>query len=176
MSFMVSPTGADHCVTTPDGLLANENMFKGFHPLGWLKAPAANDLSPRKVAIFRESQLQNIMGDSLVFCQFPNLTFDQAVGLIKGVTGWDTGIPELLRIAERIVTLMRLFNLREGFTAENDALPERFYQPTTNGALANLNIDRSAYEKARQLLRINGWDYMVFLYGKVAELDSDNNQ
>jgi aldehyde:ferredoxin oxidoreductase len=172
MSFMVSPTGADHCVTTPDGLLANENMFKGFHPLGWLKAPAANDLSPRKVAIFRDSQLQNILGDSLVFCQFPNLTFDQAVGLIKAVTGWDTGIPELLRVAERTVTLMRLFNLREGFTAKHDVLPERFFQPTTNGALAKLNIDRSAYEKARQYYYVlMGWDSNgVPLPEKVVEL------
>ena len=79
--------------------------------------------------------------------------------LLKAVTGWDTGMVEILRVAERIVTLMRLFNIREGFTAADDVLPERYFQPKTDGVLANINIDRKKYEKARQYYYIlMGWD------------------
>jgi len=46
--------------------------------------------------------------------------------LLKAVTGWDTGIGELLRIGERVLTTMRLFNMREGLTDADDTLPERF--------------------------------------------------
>ena len=57
---------------------------------------------------------------------------------------------ELLRVAERTLNLMRLFNLREGLTGQDDRLPERFYSATRDGALANLKVDRGVYEKARK--------------------------
>jgi aldehyde:ferredoxin oxidoreductase len=42
------------------------------------------------------------------------------------VTGWDVDGAELERTAARIVLAKRLFNLREGWTREEDWLPERF--------------------------------------------------
>ena len=172
LGFILSPTGADHCVVTPDGLLANPQMFKPYHGLGWQEPPGPEEVSPRKVAIFRDAQLMNIVCDSLVFCQFPGITFDQMVELLKGVTGWDTGIPELAKIAERTLNLMRLFNLREGLTAADDVMPGRFYQPTRDGALANLEDRRPEYEKARSYYyALMGWDSEgVPLPEKVAEL------
>ncbi|MDY0058005.1 MAG: aldehyde ferredoxin oxidoreductase family protein [Methyloversatilis sp.] len=172
LSFMLSPTGADHCVTTPDGLLANEMMFSQFHALGWLEPPSPTEINPRKVSIFKDSQLQNLICDSLVVCQFPGITADQIVELLKGVTGWDTGLTEIMRIGERITTLMRLFNLREGITEADDKLPERYYQPTQGGPLADLKIDKDIYEKARKYYYVlMGWDANgVPLPEKVEEL------
>jgi aldehyde:ferredoxin oxidoreductase len=46
--------------------------------------------------------------------------------LIAGVTGLDLDGHGLLEIGERIWTLERLFNNREGFTRADDRLPERF--------------------------------------------------
>jgi len=43
---------------------------------------------------------------------------------------------------------MRLFNLREGFTAAHDVLPPRFYQPKYDGSPVKA-IDRAAMDKAR---------------------------
>jgi len=158
LSFLLSPIGADHCTTTPDGLLAGP-LFPQFHVLGWNTPPGANEVSPRKTALFKDSQFQNILGDSLLFCQFPDATFDVFLDAVKGVTGWDTGLPELMKVAERIVTLMRLFNLREGLTVDDDKVPERFYQPTRNGPLAKIKVDREAYEKARKYYYVlMGWD------------------
>jgi aldehyde:ferredoxin oxidoreductase len=147
-------------------------MFQPFHSLGWQEPPEPTEISPRKVAIFRDSQLMNIICDSLVFCQFPNITFDKTVELLKGVTGWDTGIPEILKIAERTLTLMRLFNLREGLTVTDDMMPDRFFQPTRDGPLANLENRRAEYEKARSYYyALMGWDKNgVPLPEKVMEL------
>jgi aldehyde:ferredoxin oxidoreductase len=172
MSYLLSPTGADHCATGPDGLLANDFMFSPFHVLGWNAAPAPTEVTPRKTGIFKDAQLQNILCDSLVVCQFPGFDFNQMLELVKATTGWDTGLPELMRIAERTVTLMRLFNLREGLTGNDDKVPERFYQPTTNGVLANLKVDRAGYDKARHYYyTLMGWDSNgVPLPEKVEEL------
>jgi aldehyde:ferredoxin oxidoreductase len=159
MAYLLAPNGADHCAAAMDGLVANENMFKPYHALGWDQPPTPTEINPGKVGIFKDSQLFNILGDSLVFCQFPGLDFEQTVQLLKGVTGWNTGLPELMRIGERIVTLMRLFNLREGLTGSDDKLPERFYQSADNGPLVNLKVDRDGYLKALNYYYVlMGWD------------------
>jgi aldehyde:ferredoxin oxidoreductase len=172
-SFMVSPIGADHNVTQPDGLLENEMFFKQYQQqLGFPAPPQSNDLSPRKVSVFRLSQFLCILYDSLASCHFIGPSFEQIAELLKAVTGWEIGIPELHRIAERIVTLMRLFNIREGVSGEDDVLPDRFFQPTTDGALSNLKADRAAYDKGlKYYYALMGWDAKgVPLSEKVEEL------
>jgi aldehyde:ferredoxin oxidoreductase len=159
LNFMVDPTGANHCGAQPDGALANEVPFKKYHPLGLLKAPSTTDMSPRKVSVFKTAHLQSMMYDCMVVCHFPGINFDQTVELMKAVTGWDTGIPELLLAAERTLTTMRLFNLKHGITGADDALPKRFYQANASGALSNLEYDGEGLEKAKKYFyALMGWD------------------
>jgi aldehyde:ferredoxin oxidoreductase len=68
--------------------------------------------------------------DSLILCKFLRGVFEDPMPewarLLNTVTGWDTDADELTRTAQRIVMTKRLFNLREGWTREEDWLPERF--------------------------------------------------
>jgi aldehyde:ferredoxin oxidoreductase len=172
LGFLVHPIGADHCATAPDGPMSGEMPFKSYHVMGWDRPPAINEVSPYKVGVFKDSLLQNILMDSLVCCQFPNLNFEQAVDLVKGITGWDTGLPELMKIAERICTLMRLINIREGISPSEDKLPERFLGPTNSGPLATLKVDKEGYAKALKYYYVlMGWDNNgVPLPEKISEL------
>jgi aldehyde:ferredoxin oxidoreductase len=172
MGYLVSPTGADHCCTDPDGMLASDFMFAPFHTLGWDTPPKPLEITSRKIGIFKDAQFVNMLHDSVLVCHFPGFDFNMLVDLVKATTGWDTGLPELMRISERIVTLMRLFNLREGLTVQDDKMSERYYQPTKNGTLATAVIDREAYHKARlYYYTIMGWDKNgVPLKEKVEEL------
>ena len=172
MGFMLSSTGADHCVVMPDGPLSNEGPFKQFHALGWSRPPGTNELSPQKTAIFRQAQFWNIIADSLVVCQFPNISFNHTVELIKAVTGWDTGLGELMQIGERIVTLMRLFVVREGVTRDDDTMPERLFHPTKGGDQEKLTINPEDYYQARDYYySLMAWDSNgVPLPDKVEEL------
>ena len=159
MGFILSPTGADHCVVMPDGPLSSEGPFQQFHALGWDRPPRKNELTPRKTSIFREAQCWNMVCDALVVCQFPNISFNQTVDLLKGVTGWDTRLMELMRVGERIVTLMRLFITREGVTRSDDVLPDRLLHPTKGGGQDNLKINPADYDKARDYYYVlMGWD------------------
>jgi aldehyde:ferredoxin oxidoreductase len=74
--------------------------------------------------------------DYLVICFIPLINHDHKLELIKAVTGWNTGWVELLKVSERIMTTMRLFNIREGFTAADDEFPLRYYQPKADGILS----------------------------------------
>ena len=63
------------------------------------------------------------------------------------------------RASERTVTMARAFNMREGFTRADDQLPQRFFQPTTVGALKETAIDPAAMDRAiHTFYRMMGWD------------------
>jgi len=49
--------------------------------------------------------------------------------IVGAVTGWDTNAWELWKAAERLVTMARAFNVRQGFTPADDRLPLRMAEP-----------------------------------------------
>jgi aldehyde:ferredoxin oxidoreductase len=66
---------------------------------------------------------------------------------------------EQIRVAERVLTMCRLFNIRAGFTADDDRLPDRFFKPTQDGALKDKSLDIEEMEKAkRYYYYLMGWD------------------
>jgi aldehyde:ferredoxin oxidoreductase len=57
------------------------------------------------------------------------------------VTGWDYTEDELRSAGERIYTLKKLFNIREGWQPEDDWLPERLLrEPLTTGSAAGVAL------------------------------------
>jgi len=78
---------------------------------------------------------------------------------VTAITGWQTSFWELMKVAERGVALMRIFNLREGFTASDDRLPERFATPQPTGGLAGVIVDPEELARAQKLYYgMLGWD------------------
>jgi aldehyde:ferredoxin oxidoreductase len=59
------------------------------------------------------------------FFMYAGVTVDHWAAILSALTGRPYSGLDLLDIAERVYTLQRLFNLREGFTAADDQLPER---------------------------------------------------
>jgi len=159
LGFMVNPHGADHCCNLHDPMYATKEQLKELNPLGILEPVPPDDIGPRKVALFRLIQLKHIVFDCLVLCQFLPYDYEQVADVTAAVTGWNTGVMEQLRVAERILTMMRLFNIREGFTAADDKLPQRFFQPKTDGALADKPLDPAKVEQAKHYYySLMGWD------------------
>jgi aldehyde:ferredoxin oxidoreductase len=68
--------------------------------------------------------------DSLIICKFLRGVFEDFHGetadMLRRVTGWDTTADELRETARRIIATKRQFNLRAGWTLDEDTLPERF--------------------------------------------------
>jgi aldehyde:ferredoxin oxidoreductase len=157
IGYMLNPHGADHCLamgggTSPMGL-SNLNQFG-------VLTPVKEDFGPRRMSLFKLNHCLSILNDCLVICLMPNISSDQKVELLKSVTGWNTGWVEMLQIGERVLTTMRLFNNREGFTDADDELPERYYQRKSDGVLSTKDpADKATMARARQLYYYYmGWD------------------
>jgi aldehyde:ferredoxin oxidoreductase len=98
------------------------------------------------------------------------------VAYVKAVTGWETSLFDLLKVGERHANMARIFNLREGFTARDDVLPDRFFQPLEGGPLKGKTIDREQFSTAMETYyEMMGWDPETGIprEGKLAELDLD---
>jgi len=163
LGYMVNPHGADHMDNMMDLLMSGYGtqlamILDDALPLG-LEPTTLEDGGPRKVAYFKVQHCKRIITDCLPLCHFLPYSFAQVVRLVEAVTGWETTVMEQIRVAERVLTLCRLFNLRAGFTAEEDRLPERFYEPTPGGALEDKALDRQEMEAAkRYYYDLMGWD------------------
>lgn len=103
--------------------------------------------------------------DALDFCVFaiaPTrvLTLRDMADLLGAVTGWNTSSYEIMRYGERRLHLMRVYNLREGLTAAEDTLPDRFFnEPIRSGQWAGVRLDRERFASAiRTYYRMMGWD------------------
>jgi len=121
--------------------------------------------SPAKVRNYNALNLVWSGTDGLGVCLYAcaptrYLKLEQIAELVSAVTGWDFSSYELFRIGERRNALMRWYNYREGFTAADDTLPERFYtEPIRSGRHAGAVIDRAKFRKMIETYyEICGWD------------------
>lgn len=84
-----------------------------------------------------------------VFCAVHAPKWDEFSKLIYLVSGLELPKPQLMEIGERISTIERMFNIREGFSRKDDTLPERFFkEPTPIGfpIVKGKKIDRDKFK------------------------------
>ena len=160
LGYSINPHGADHQDNMHDTRYSQPGRaFDDARLLGILEPLPADDLGPRKVAAFRNVHLSRIVKDSLLLCMFLPYNIKQVVDILAAVTGWETSTVEMLRVSERTLTTARLFNIREGLSAADDKLPDRFFQPKRNGDLSTKFYDREQLEKAKSYYyTLMGWD------------------
>ncbi|MFC1918008.1 aldehyde ferredoxin oxidoreductase family protein [Chloroflexota bacterium] len=159
LGFMVNPHGADHSFSVFDNMHTTPGGIEEFKSLGIREPLPTDDISTRKVDLLRIVHCKRIIVDSLAICQFFPYRLSQLAEITKAVTGWDTSVTELLKTGERLLNMARQFIIREGFTADDDKLPKRFYQPKTDGALSKKGLDPADMEEARRYYyTVMGWD------------------
>ena len=166
MGYAISEIGADHLVVAHDPALSNPESlsFKGAQPLGISQAQPARSLSLEKMNHFYILEKWNSFEKVVGLCFFgpaPRsfIQPDDVLASIQAATGWNFTIDEVLQIGERATNMARIFNLRAGFSREDDTLPERLFQPLENGALQGQAMPRPEFEQAlTQLYQLKGWD------------------
>ena len=126
-------------------------------PLGELFSGAADPLiNDGKAQLFRDHQADKAVWDSASLCYFPGygMRLKELWQLVTAATGFDyPRVADLEKLGERVSTLARLFNVREGFNRLHDTLPTRnLSQPLEGKHVVDLAPMLDDY------YRIMGWD------------------
>ncbi len=97
-----------------------------------------------------------------VFCAVHAPKFEEWTNLIDYAAGMKFSKGELMTVGERIYTIERMFNIREGFSRRDDTLPERYFkEPTPLGLpiAKGKKIDREKFEKMLdEYYELHGWN------------------
>jgi len=160
--YAVSNRGGCHVQSMHDPDLESPNMApeisisKPLHRL---------DTSREKVLAMKKTQDYIAIINSLVICECiywfggPLYRPVDLVEMINAVTGWDYTVEEFMTTGERINTLCRAFNVREGITRKDDCLPPRFMEPLQGGPTEGQVITKEEFESMlNNYYEICGWD------------------
>ncbi len=113
--------------------------------------------------------------DSLIVCKFVgyNVNEEYLSRLLTAVTGIEYSQEDIMEVGERIYTLERAFNAREGLDRKDDVLPRRFTEePLAEGGSRGSVVHLQ--EMLDEYYSIRGWDSRgVPLRARMDELGLD---
>lgn len=148
LGFAVGSRGADH-------------NRSGAYQVDFSDQVDRFNIDSSAVPLAIETEDEAALMDSLILCKFLRGVFEDrfaAMGeMLRLVTGVERSTNDLRATARRIVTSKKLFNIRQGWTPEEDCLPDRFMdQSLSNSATGPAVLSRSklqsmiaAYNSAR---------------------------
>ncbi len=166
MGYAISEIGADHLVVAHDGAFSNpESMqFQNAKSLGITVAQPARVINAEKMEHFFILEKWGSLEKTIGYCFFgpaPRSFIhpDDVLASLNAASGWNLTMEDALHIGERATNMARIFNLREGFSRQDDTLPERIFQGLENGPLAGIGLPRQDFEKSLSILYgLKGWD------------------
>ncbi len=161
--YAVNPFGADHQSSEHD---PSYNWYPDRMAELDLLDPQPNQaLNAEKVRFALYTQCLYSCLDSVTVCQFvfgPSWHLygpSQLVDAVRGVTGWNVSLWELMKVGERRLNLLRAFNAREGVGREADRLPPKLTQPLSGGKSDGVFVTAKEVEQAKDLYyAMAGWD------------------
>jgi aldehyde:ferredoxin oxidoreductase len=162
LGYAIAPVGADHMMNMHDtDFVAEGDSLKRVNsalktPVG----PVSNTvLNEDKMQIFYNEVNWMHFQDCAVNCDFYPYDYSQMAEALSGVTGVEYAIQDVLDVGERAQTLSRLFNLREGFTSDDDRIPKRVMKAFESGPLAGVEISPESFNWARRrFYELMSWD------------------
>lgn len=159
LHYAVHFTGADHCTGVFDDVdSANLVRFQVDKETAIPVTPP-NDMSPDKARFLKEVGFYRQLCNYAGLCQFLPWSIVQVLEAMEAITGWKASIHDIADAVDRGLALTRIFNFREGITAQNDTLPKRFHAPALEGPLQKIFIDLGELDIARkEYYRLSGWD------------------
>jgi aldehyde:ferredoxin oxidoreductase len=180
VGYVVSPTGPDHVHNMHDSNFTTLSpLLEEMRGLGIPGPLPVNDLSSAKIRLLIYNSVWAHFLNCAVCCYFVMfyglVGFERTARLVSAVTGWETSSFELMKVGERAANLAQCFNLREGFTSQDDSLPARFFAPQASGPLQGVALDTETFHEAVALYYdMMGWSPQgVPSPGKLGELGID---
>jgi aldehyde:ferredoxin oxidoreductase len=162
LGYAVAPMGADHeaNVHDTDYVRAGSDLDRVNTALKTPIGPISNKvINEDKMQIFFHDLNWRHFQDCGLCCHFYPYNYNHLAEALSGVTGVEYSIHDMLAVGERAQTLARVFNLREGFTADDDRIPKRVMQAFKEGPLAGVEIKVETFDWAkRRFYELMLWD------------------
>ncbi len=150
LSYAVSPRGACHRRAWPPA----KEILGDYPPY----------TAEGKAEMVKGLYDENCALHSLLVCDMPAkfipLSLDDYGQYFQAATGESPFVEDFLTAANRIETLIRLFNNREGFTRKDDTLPYRtLHEPLLDGPAKGQSIgEENLHRMIDEYYALRGWD------------------
>ncbi len=164
VGYAVAPVGADHMMNVHDTDFVRDGegikRVNSALPEDQHVHPQSNtEIDENKMRIFYNELNWMHFQDCALNCHFYPYSYQHLADALSGVTGLVYTIHDVLDVGARAQTLSRLFNLREGFTADDDKLPKRVRKAFKDGPIAGVEIGEETIAWAkRRYYEMMGWD------------------
>ncbi|MHA1627026.1 MAG: aldehyde ferredoxin oxidoreductase family protein [Candidatus Asgardarchaeia archaeon] len=158
LSYATSVRGACHMQVPHDSAIERRTWPE----IGITKTLSRFDASNLKAEYI--SKLEAYVGtmfNSLLLCRFTDSVYDAEViiSALEYITGWKFKPEELLDTGNRILTLARMFNVREGVSRKDDKLPGRFGVAFKRGASKDQRLTGEDIERMLDIYyEVRGWN------------------
>lgn len=126
---------------------------------------------PAAIAVENEAAVM----DSLILCKFLRGVFEDRLSgmaeMLELVTGWAVDKEELAHTAERIISLKKWYNIRQGWTPAEDTLPQRFLsEELPDGASQGAGLSEKTLRSMIALYNQHrGWSSQGWLRARTIE-------
>jgi aldehyde:ferredoxin oxidoreductase len=150
LAYAVSPRGACHRRAWPPKI----ESFGNIRP----------DTVKGKPSIVKKMYDENCIFHSMLACDFPcrvaPVKIQECADYLNAVTGMNWSEESLYTLADRVETVIRLYNLREGLSREDDILPERvFHDSFEAGPTKGWRVPREGFKlMISEYYKLRGWD------------------
>ena len=164
LMYAACPVGGDHMSSEHDWFLNTDNEEAAGMGISISEGDDKRPSTLSRVRMTVYTQYFFSLLDTLTLCMFiwgpGNLfSYRELEDLIEYTTGWKSTLWELMKAGERKTNMMRQINARRGFSSKNDLLPDRLYEPLTDGPSKGAYVDRDQFAGVlKQYYGLMGWN------------------
>jgi aldehyde:ferredoxin oxidoreductase len=80
------------------------------------------------------------------------------VHTLNVLTDWDLSIEDCLAVGERVINLLRMYNIREGLTMDDDRYSRRLGESPVDGSGAGKSMNPTFDQVRAAYYQTMGWD------------------
>ena len=174
LAFVLNPRGPDHLTTQIMAEFGMSDEAKALiKQITGDESLAVPNTKEKRAEIVLWHENLYAMNDCLGICTFVSsasfvIGFPHMARLYALATGTDANEASLSEAGRRVVTLERMFNVREGYTREKDVLPYRMmHEPIAKGPMAgHVTSTSELQEMLNEYFELNGWDPATGIPGR----------
>ncbi len=96
--------------------------------------------------------------ECLSYCYYQTASLKTMIGTLNCLTGSELSTEDALTIGKRVVNLLRMFNLRDGMTMEDDCFSPRLAMPPIDGPAKGKSLAPTFAKVRDAYYEASGWD------------------